>query len=86
MRIGLIVPKYKRSGVARNRLKRRLRELARLHLLTSGLSADIVFRIQPDAYLATFDMLMADVMHVLTKLHQQREKQRETARQTSASS
>jgi ribonuclease P protein component len=68
MRIGFIVPKHKQSGVARNRLKRRLRELVRLHLLPAGLSADIVFRVQADAYLATFDALAGEIMQVLTSL------------------
>jgi ribonuclease P protein component len=68
MRIGLIVPKYKHSGVARNRLKRRLRELARLRLLPTGLSADVVIRVRPEAYLASFDDLMGDVTRLLAQL------------------
>jgi ribonuclease P protein component len=68
MRVGLIVPKYKQSGVARNRLKRRLRELARLRLVPSGLCADIVIRVRPGAYLATFAALTDDVNRVLAQL------------------
>jgi ribonuclease P protein component len=68
MRIGLIVPKYKQSGVARNRLKRRLRELARLRLLPTGLSADIVIRVRPEAYRASFDDLTGDVTRLLAQL------------------
>ena len=33
MRVGLIVPRHRQTAVARNRLKRRLRELTRLRLL-----------------------------------------------------
>lgn len=68
MRVGLIVPRYKHSAVARNRLKRRLRELARVHLLPSGVRADVVIRVRPDAYAATFEMLGADVQRALTQL------------------
>lgn len=69
-RVGLIVPKFKQSGVARNRLKRQLRELARLHLLPAGLSADIVIRIRPEAYLTTYDVLMKDMLQALAQLNQ----------------
>jgi ribonuclease P protein component len=68
MRVGLIVPKYKHSGVARNRLKRRLRELARLRLLPTRLPADIVIRVRPEAYLASFEALTRDVTRVLAQL------------------
>jgi ribonuclease P protein component len=68
MRVGLIVPKYKQSGVARNRLKRRLRELARIRLLPTGLSVDVVIRVRPEAYLATFEALTNDVTRVLAQL------------------
>jgi ribonuclease P protein component len=68
MRVGLIVPRFKHSAVARNRLKRQLRELARLRLLPAALSADVVLRIRPDAYLATFDALAADVTRAVVQL------------------
>jgi ribonuclease P protein component len=68
MRIGLVVPRFKQSAVARNRLKRRLRELIRVRLLPADLAADVVLRIRPDAYSATFDALGLDVAQVLTQL------------------
>jgi ribonuclease P protein component len=68
MRVGLIVPRFKHSAVARNRLKRQLRELARLRLLPTDLSVDVVLRIQPGAYSATFDALGADVARALVQL------------------
>ena len=68
MRIGLVVPRFKQSAAARNRLKRRLRELTRVHLLPAAVAADVVIRIRPDAYAATFDMLAADVSRVLSQL------------------
>jgi ribonuclease P protein component len=68
MRVGLIVPRFKHSAVARNRLKRQLRELSRQRLLPTGLSADVVVRIRPEAYSATFEALAADIQQVLVQL------------------
>jgi len=68
MRVGLVVPRFKQSAVARNRLKRRLRELTRVHLLPAAVAADVVIRIRPDAYAATFEMLADDVGSALTQL------------------
>jgi len=67
MRVGLIVPRYRHSAVARNQVKRRLRELARLRLLPSGLPFDIVVRIRPEAYDAAFDQLSADIDRTLAQ-------------------
>jgi ribonuclease P protein component len=61
-----VVPRYARSAVARNRLKRRLRELVRVHLLPVSPSADILIRARPEAYEAAFDTLGADIARVAT--------------------
>jgi ribonuclease P protein component len=61
MRVGLIVPRYRHTAVARNQLKRRLRELARVQLLPTHLPIDIVIRVRPEAYDAGFERLRADV-------------------------
>jgi ribonuclease P protein component len=68
MRVGLVVPRFKRSAVARNRLKRRLRELTRVRLLPADLPADVVLRVRPEAYDATFDALTTDVVRALAEL------------------
>ena len=68
MRVGFVVPKFKHSAVDRNRLKRRLRELSRLRLLPTALPADVVVRVKPDAYGATFDALAAEVDTILVQL------------------
>jgi len=68
MRIGVIVPRYQQSAVARNRIKRRLRELSRTRLLPADIAADLVIRIRPEAYRASFLMLAADIDRTLTKL------------------
>ena len=67
-RIGLIVPRFHRSAVARNRVKRRLRELSRTRLLPADLPAEIVMRIRPEAYRATFSALEADMGRILAQL------------------
>lgn len=66
--MGLVVPKYKHTSVDRNRLKRRLRELSRLRLIPSDVAADVVLRIRPDAYGASFEALTADVERALVQL------------------
>ena len=55
------MPKHKRSGVERNRLKRRLRELVRTRMLRAIPPADVVIRPQPQAYDASFDALARDI-------------------------
>lgn len=67
-RVGFVVPKFKHSSVERNRLKRRLRELSRTRLLPADVAADVVFRIRPDAYGASFEALTTDVERALVQL------------------
>jgi ribonuclease P protein component len=68
MRVGLIVPRYRHTAVARNQLKRRLRELTRLQLLSAGLPVNVVIRTRPEAYEASFDQLRVDIARTLTQL------------------
>lgn len=70
--MGLVVPRFRQSAVDRNRLKRRLRELSRLKLLPSGVAADVVLRIRPESYRATFEALSADVDRALAQLQRWR--------------
>jgi len=60
-RLGLVVPKGRKTGVARNQLKRRLRELARTRLLPGAPPVDIVIRTRWEAYDASFEALQRDV-------------------------
>ncbi|HKH93014.1 MAG TPA: ribonuclease P protein component [Gemmatimonadaceae bacterium] len=71
-RVGLIVPRYRHSAVARNRVKRRLRELSRTRLLPSDIAADVVIRIRAEAYRAPFAALAIDVDRALGQLMQWR--------------
>ena len=60
-RVGVVVPKYRRNIVDRNRTKRQLRELARTRILPIAGSIDVLLRAKPEAYSATFDQLAMDV-------------------------
>lgn len=72
VRIGLVIPRFRHSAVMRNQLKRRLRELARLQLIPLPIPVDIVMKVRPDAYDATFSALAKDVGHVFEQLERWR--------------
>jgi ribonuclease P protein component len=65
-RVGIVVPRYKRSAVARNRVKRRLREVLRREVLTrldgAGLALDVMVRARPEAYAASFAQLSEELV------------------------
>jgi ribonuclease P protein component len=63
-----VVPKYGHSSVERNKLKRRLRELARRQLLTLAASCDVLVRARREAYQATFERLQGDLDRVAAQL------------------
>jgi len=63
-----VVPKYGHTSVERNKLKRRLRELARRQLLTVAASCDVLVRARREAYQAPFDRLQGDVEYVAGQL------------------
>jgi ribonuclease P protein component len=71
LRIGIIVPKHQHSAVERNRVKRRLRELARIELvpaLRGQTARDVAIRARPEAYRATFPALRDDVRTLVGRL------------------
>lgn len=67
-RVGFVVPKYKHSGVDRNRLKRRLRELIRVEVLPGLAPGDLVFKVLPVAYTRNFDTLRAEVLQAVRRI------------------
>ena len=67
-RVGVIVPKYGRLIVERNKLRRRLRELARVRLLPVLRDRDVLIRALPQAYLASFDVLAKEVDGVVARI------------------
>jgi ribonuclease P protein component len=67
-RVGFVVPRYKHSAVDRNRLKRRLRELVRLHVLPALPPVDAVVRVFPSAYTRSVDDLHHDLLQAFRRL------------------
>ena len=61
-RMGLIVPRFQASAVARNRLRRRLKELWRLELQAHQPAWDLVIRARREAYAASFDQLRTQLL------------------------
>jgi ribonuclease P protein component len=62
-RIGLIVPKFQSNAVARNRLRRQLKEIWRRDLQAELPPGDLVVRARREAYRAGFDALQAELRH-----------------------
>jgi ribonuclease P protein component len=67
-RVGIIVPRYRETAVARNRVKRRLREIVRQELLPRLPSVSVLVRARPEAYAATLDSLKHDVRGARTRI------------------
>jgi ribonuclease P protein component len=67
-RVGLVVPRFRQTAVARNRVKRRLRELSRIRLLPLAIAADVVIRIRPEAYRAPYSELASDFNQAVVQL------------------
>ena len=61
-RMGLIVPKFQSSAVARNRLRRRLREIWRQELQSRQPAGDLVIRARREAYQAGYDVLRSELI------------------------
>jgi len=61
-RVGLLVPKFQSSAVARNRLRRRLREIWRRDIQAHHRTGDLVIRARREAYLAGFDELRSQLL------------------------
>jgi len=68
--VGVIVPLFGHTAVARNVLKRRLRDLARTELLPSMPAIDAVIRAMPGAYALDFDALRAELGRVSARVAQ----------------
>jgi len=67
-RAAIIVPRYQFTAVARNRLRRRLREILRRRLLTTFPPVDVVVRAKRIAYAAPFDTLRAELTDAGSRL------------------
>jgi ribonuclease P protein component len=60
--MGLVVPKFHSSAVARNRLRRRLREIWRQEIQARQPAWDLVIKIRREAYAASFDALRSQLL------------------------
>ena len=60
-RIGIVVPRFERTAVDRNRLRRRVREILRRDLLSRLPSVDLVIRAKRAAYAARFAVLRTEL-------------------------
>jgi ribonuclease P protein component len=67
-RVGFIVPKHGKNSVARNRLKRRLRELVRVTVLPTLAPTDVVIRTLPGAYALSWPALSAELATMAKRL------------------
>jgi len=67
-RTGIIVPRYQSSAVARNRLRRRLREIIRRDVLSGLPPIDLVVRAKRATYAAPFAVLRAELTDAVSKL------------------
>lgn len=61
-RLGLIVPRFQFTAVARNLLRRRLREVWRTELQAGLPACDLVIRAKRDAYGASFEQLRSELL------------------------
>lgn len=71
-RLGLVVPKHRQTAVLRNRLKRRLRDAARIELLPrledGGHGLDVMIRARAEAYGAPYELLRREIGQIAEEL------------------
>lgn len=67
-RLGLIVPRHQSTAVARNRLRRRLREILRRDVVRDLPAVDLVIRAKRSAYSASFAVLRAELTDAVEAL------------------
>lgn len=65
--MGLIVPKFQSTAVARNRLRRRLLELWRRRVMERQGARDLIIRARREAYRAVFADLRAEMLRFADK-------------------
>ena len=67
-RTGTIVPRHQHTAVARNRLRRRLREILRRDVLPGLTAVDLVVRPRRGAYAAGFAVLRAEMTEATRRI------------------
>lgn len=64
----MIIAKYSHTIVERNRLRRRIRELARTRIIPFCIGMDLIVRALPGAYSADFGQLSNEVNQIKKQL------------------
>jgi ribonuclease P protein component len=77
MRVGIVVPRLGQSAVARNKVKRRLREIVRTALLPLPCSYDLVIRARGAAYRRDFEALGKEIRQLADQLAQLQDRGRQ---------
>jgi ribonuclease P protein component len=67
-RMGVIVPRFHHTAVARNRLRRRIREIMRRGPLATLPAVDLLVRARRSAYGASFDALEAELTENVSQI------------------
>lgn len=67
-RLAVVVPRFQFTAVARNRLRRRVKEILRRDALAALPAVDLVVRAKRAAYEASFAVLRADVMDLVSRV------------------
>ena len=67
-RLAIVVPRFQFTAVARNRLRRRLKEILRRHSLAALPPIDLVVRAKRAAYAAPFSELRAELTASVTRI------------------
>ena len=67
-RVAVVIGKHGRSVVKRNRLRRRLRELVRIHIIPHFARVDLVLYASPSAYDLEFAALARETISIKTQL------------------
>jgi ribonuclease P protein component len=67
-RVAVVVGKHGHSVVERNKLRRRLRELVRLHVIPGFAGIDLVLYVGSGAYGLEFEKLTGEMIRIKTQL------------------
>jgi ribonuclease P protein component len=67
-RLAIVVPRFQFTAVARNRLRRRVKEILRRSALPTLAAVDLVVRAKRGAYAVSFAVLRADVLDLVSRV------------------
>ena len=67
-RMAIVVPRFQFTAVARNRLRRRVKEILRRDALATLPAVDLVVRAKRAAYAASFSVLRAELADLVRRV------------------